>query len=373
MLQTHAKKIVLTGGHAATAAISVVEELLRRSGKTPLEIYWIGAKRAIEGKDIATIESQALPKLGVSTHLISAGRLQRKFNIWTVPSLAKIPAGFVSATNLIRKIKPDIILSFGGFAAFPVVFVGWVMGIPVILHEQTSSAGRANKFSSPFAKKIAVARVESLKHFPSNKVVVTGNPIMTQIAEISPKTKLASPSTIFVTGGSRGACTINNLVKPLLPKLLEKYIVIHQTGELDFEQFTKIKKSLPNALKENYEVYSQIDPMQIDGVFKRADVLVGRSGANTVSEIMAIHLPSIFIPIPFAYEDEQTKNAEFARGVGLAEVIPQKKATPQALWGLIEKTIKNWNSKVAKAARFESPDKKASSRLVDLVLGQLHI
>ena len=373
MLQTRSKKILLTGGHAATTAISVVEELIRRSRKYPLEIYWIGAKNAMEGKTVATLETEVLPRLGVVTNYISAGRLQRKFNIWTIPSLAKIPVGFVSAAYLLIRIKPDIILSFGGFAAFPVVFMGWVMGIPVILHEQTMTVGRANKFSSPFAKKIAVARPQSIKHFPSNKVVVTGNPIMTQITEISPKRKPGSPPTIFITGGSRGASTINSLIKYLLPELLKKYVVIHQTGQLDFEEFLKIQKSLPNTTRERYEVYSQIDPMKIDGVYKRTDVLVGRAGANTVSEILAIQIPSILIPIPFSYEDEQTKNAEFAKAAGLVEVLPQEKATPKVLLGLIEKTINNWESRVAKAAKYENPDKKASSRLVDLVFGQLHI
>ena len=224
-----------------------------------------------------------------------------------------------------------------------------------------------------FAKKIAVARPESLKHFPSQKTVITGNPIMTQILEITPKTKIGSPPTIFVTGGSRGASTINNLVKPILPKLLEKYIVIHQTGQLDFGEFSKFKKSLPVPTRQNYEVYSQIDPMQMDGVYKRADILVGRSGANTVSEVLALRIPSIFIPIPYTYEDEQNKNAEYAKGVGLAEILPQKKATPKSLGRLIEKTVTNWETEVGNAAKFKSPDKKASSRLVDLVFKELRI
>jgi len=371
MSQTRVKKILLTGGHAATVAISVVEKLLETSGKDHPQIYWIGAKKAMEGKTIATIESDVLPKLGVSTHLISAGKLQRKFNRWTIPALAKIPLGFVQAAKLLGKIKPDIILSFGGFAAFPVVFVGWLKGIPVILHEQTMTAGRANKLSVPFVKKIAVARPRSIKHFPSQKVVVTGNPIMSQIAGISPKTIMGEPGTIYITGGSRGASSLNSLIKPLLPKLLKKYVVIQQTGPLDFEEFTKIQRSLKGEDRKRYEVYSQINPMQIGEVYKRADILIGRSGASTVSEIMALHIPSIFIPLPFTYDNEQTKNAEYAKAEGLAEVLPQAKATPQALLGLIEKTFKNWELMVSKAAKFESPDKKASSNLVDLVLGEL--
>jgi UDP-N-acetylglucosamine--N-acetylmuramyl-(pentapeptide) pyrophosphoryl-undecaprenol N-acetylglucosamine transferase len=275
------------------------------------------------------------------------------------------------AGRLLATIKPDVILSFGGFAAFPVVFIGWVMGIPVVVHEQTMTVGRANKFSVPLAKKIAVARKEGLKHFPSSKAVVTGNPIMTQIAEIMPKTKLGTPPTIFVTGGSRGSTTINELIKPLLPKLLQKYVIIHQTGQLDFGRYREIQETLPAKLKGNYEVYSLIDPMQIDGVYKRADLLIGRSGANTCSETLALHLPSIFIPLPFAYQDEQTKNAGYAKKTGLAEVLPQPKATAGRLLELIEKTVRDWEKITARAKNIESLDKKASSKLVDLVLGEL--
>jgi UDP-N-acetylglucosamine--N-acetylmuramyl-(pentapeptide) pyrophosphoryl-undecaprenol N-acetylglucosamine transferase len=140
---------------------------------------------------------------------------------------------------------------------------------------------------------------------------------------------------------------------------------------LDFAEFEKLKKALPPKIRERYEVYSQIDPMQIDGVYKRADVLVGRAGANTVSEVMALHLPSILIPIPFSYEDEQTKNANYAKKIGIAETLPQDKASPQTLWQLVEETIKNWEKKVKKVAKHESPDRKASKRLVDLIFKEL--
>jgi UDP-N-acetylglucosamine--N-acetylmuramyl-(pentapeptide) pyrophosphoryl-undecaprenol N-acetylglucosamine transferase len=352
-------------------AISVVEELVRRSAKKPLQIYWIGARSAMEGKSVTTLESSVLPKLGVTTHLISAGRLQRRFNLWTVPSLAKIPLGFVQAAWILAKIRPDIVLSFGGFAAFPCVFWGWVMGIPVVLHEQTIAAGRANRLSAHFAKKIAVAREESLKYFPRGKCALVGNPIMTQIAETPPKTKLGSPPTLFVTGGSRGSQTINALIRKILPELLQRYIVVHQTGQIEYAEFAKLQKELPGGVRQRYEVYAQIDPMQIDGVYKRADVLVGRSGASTVSEVLALHLPSIFIPIPFSYEDEQTKNARYAKRLGTSEILGQEAATPETLLALINKTFSKWDAIVARTKTLKSPDKDASSRLVDLVLGML--
>lgn len=117
-----ARKIVLTGGHAATTAVATVEEILRRRENWGL--YWLGAKNAIEGKDVPTLDVEIFPKLSVSFNPIYAGRIQRKFSIWTIPSLLKIPVGFIQSLFLLKKIKPDLILSFGGFVSFPVVFWG---------------------------------------------------------------------------------------------------------------------------------------------------------------------------------------------------------------------------------------------------------
>ena len=130
--------MVFTGGHAATTAVAVVEEI-KDEGKE-WKLYWIGVKNAIEGKKVITLESEVLPRLGVKFIPITTGRLQRKFTFYTIPSLLKIPVGFVQSFYYLLKIKPKAVLSFGGFASFPVVFNSRLLGIPVIVHEQTSVA-----------------------------------------------------------------------------------------------------------------------------------------------------------------------------------------------------------------------------------------
>ena len=161
------KKIVLTGGHAATTAIAVIEELLRRKESGVFnEIYWIGAKYALEGRKIRTLESTTIPKLGVRSFNIISGRIQKRFSVWTIPSLFKIPIGFFHALYILAKIKPNLILSFGGYSAFPVVVVGKMMNIPIVIHEQTMVYGLANKISSSLATKVTLARKESLEFFP---------------------------------------------------------------------------------------------------------------------------------------------------------------------------------------------------------------
>lgn len=146
-------RIVLTGGHAGTTAIAVIEELIRRR-EINWDIYWIGAKKAFEGKSISTLESLHLPKLGVKHYTIISGRLQRKFTPWTIPSLIKIPISFFHAWKVLKQINPRVIISFGGYSAFPVVVAGALKRIPTVIHEQTAAVGRANKLSALFANNL---------------------------------------------------------------------------------------------------------------------------------------------------------------------------------------------------------------------------
>ena len=360
------EKILLTGGHAGTTAMAVVEEILRRR-KGNIDIYWIGVKTAFEGYSVRSLESEYLLKLNVKSYFIQAGRLQRKFTLWTVPALLKIPVGFLQSLLLILKIKPNVVLSFGGFASFPVVFWSRVLGIPVVVHEQTAVAGRANLVNAWFANKIAVSRKNSLSYFPLSKTVLTGNPIMTQIWEVPVKDKKSNLTTVYITGGSRGSIAINDAVLEALDSLLEKYYLIHQTGQLDFERVKAAWSRLDRFYRERYEVYPVIDPMQIDGVYRRADIVVSRAGANTVSEIIVVKRPAVLIPLPFSYLNEQSENAKLAVKYGIAIILPQDKLTGFSLKKKIDYLDRNWSFFVNRVKNKESPDKNAASALFNLL------
>jgi UDP-N-acetylglucosamine--N-acetylmuramyl-(pentapeptide) pyrophosphoryl-undecaprenol N-acetylglucosamine transferase len=362
------RRIVLTGGHAGTTAIATIE-VLKKSKTYAWEIYWIGSTKSLEGKDIPTLESKELPKLNVKCYSIIAGRIQRRFTFWTIPSLLRIPFGFLDSLRLLSKIRPDVILSFGGFAAFPVVVVGWLLGMPVIVHEQTAVTGLANKYSSFFARKIALARPESRKYFNnSDKCVVVGNPITSIYTKIGLKEKIGTPPVILFSGGSRASTALNTIIAKILPDLLSKYKVIHQTGYLDFAKFERIYKGLSPKSRERYQFFSAVSPYQMANYFKEADIIVGRAGANTVAQIMAIKRPAILIPIPFSYLDEQTENAKFAEKFGIAKIVKQKDLTPERLLTEIKDTFSNWDKIFNLARKKNSPDVEAASKLVDLVL-----
>lgn len=366
MKKNKARRIVLTGGHAATTAISVAEEM-KKDKKVLWDIYWIGSRRAIEGSRIPTLESKAFPALGIKSFNIISGRIQRSFSFWTIPAIFKIPLGFIQAFQILSQINPEVILSFGGHAAFPVVIGAFIKGIPIIIHEQTSSIGRVNKYSSFFAKKIAIAREKSMPFFPKEKTTVVGNPVMSSILGVGLKKVKSARLSVFVTCGSRGSQAINKVLASSLPEILKEFYLIHQTGALDYSEFLKIKNNLPREIKERYQVYSNIDPLKIHAFFDNADIIIARAGANTVSEILAVKRPAILIPLPLSYKNEQLENAMHAKSIGLARVINQDKLTPETLLKTIVEVKNNLGKISDKIKDYNSPDREASKKLVELI------
>lgn len=354
-------RIVLTGGHAATTALAVIQELTTSHPRW--DLYFIGSKYAIEGKKAFTLEYEILPKFDVKFIPLNSGRLQRKFTFYTIPSLLKIPIGFIQALVHLVSIKPKIILSFGGFAAFPVVLVGKMLGIPIIIHEQTAAAGRANLATYKFASKVALSRNSSVQYFKDSNYKIVGNPTVKEILNVKKKLSLSYPPVIFITGGSRGSKNINDVIEKTLPFLLTKYKVIHLTGELDYQRFEKIRSNLTGSGLRNYEVYSRIMPMEMAKFYARADLVVARAGANTVSEIVSTKRPSILIPLPISYLDEQAKNAEYASDLGIAKVVPQKNISQKILIREIDMMANKFNE-IVRNANYENPDVNASKRLV---------
>lgn len=356
------KKIVITGGHLAPA-MAVIEELRKRGG---WEIYYLGRKYAMEGEKILSEESKIIPNLGVKFIPVAAGRLQRRFTSWTIPSLLRVPVGFFQSLIFLWRIKPKVICSFGGYVSVPVVVAGWLLRIPILTHEQTVVFGLASKMNSFFANKVAVSFPQSLSYFPKDKVILTGNPLRKEIFEIIkpswfPVDQSSSYPIIYITGGNQGSHVINMAVVEILPKLLEKYIVIHQTGEKDYQQ-------MANKSQERYLVVPYVGPEEIGWVLNKASLIVSRAGANTVCEIAALGKPALFIPIPWSYQDEQTKNAQMLVESGIAEILPQSELSGASLFAKISKmagNLDNYQRNVAQAKKLVELD--AAQKIVEQI------
>ena len=347
-------KIIICGGHL-TPALSVINKLKIENhelwGKD--QVLFVGRKYPLEGETTVSAEQKIIAQMGIPFIPLTTGRLQRKFTRYTIPSLLKIPIGFFQALWWTKKFKPDIILSFGGYVALPVVVAGWFLRVPIVTHEQTVVSGLANKIIGMLAKKICVSWPGSVKNFPASKVILTGNPVRREIFEIK-KTPLLPVShalypMIYVTGGSLGSHWINEAVLQCLPQLLEKYVVVHQCGESEkYRDWEKLKAQsaswrtkLKRELKERYFLTKYVEPEDIGWVLNRADLVVSRAGANILAELAALGKPALFIPIPWASGDEQTKNAQMLADVGIAEILPQRELDGKRLFAEISKMIKN--------------------------------
>lgn len=312
-------KILLTGTHFTTAT-ATIEELQKFQD---IKLVYVGRATTREGDSSPSVESTELPKLGVKFIPITAGRLRRNFDVYTIISFLKIPIGFIEAPFILLKEKPDVVLSFGGYVGVPLVIWSWLLSIPIIIHEQTLVSGLANKISSIFADKIAVSFEED-QGFPKEKVVLTGNPIRGEILETKVRRKSLLP-TILVTGGNQGAHVLNLAVLECLDELTKKAYVIHQTGDSKFHDF----ESLETRQNSRYEVYKWIPNMA--ETLAKVDLVIGRAGINTLLELAYLGIPTLAVPLPYLYKDEQMKNAKYFEKLGLVKILPQSKLSGAAL------------------------------------------
>lgn len=333
------KRLVITGGHL-TPALALINEI--KKDDSDWQIYYFGRKYALEGSKEESFEYKTVSQLeGVKFIPLVAGKLQRRWTRYAILHLIKIPVGFFMALVWLLKIRPSLIVSFGGYLSVPVVASGWLLGIPSITHEQTAAMGLANKINSFFVKKIAVSFPSLLKEIGSKKVVWTGNPLRPEVfrkeppksSRLWPKINFQKP-LLYVTGGKTGSVTINRVIKKALPQLTKKFFVLHQIG---------LDPSAKPTRRKNYLAVRFVENGDIGWVLNRAALVISRAGANTVLELAALAKPAILIPIPWSAGDEQRKNAQFLKKLGLAEIIEQDQFDEKTLLTTIAKMMKNQN------------------------------
>lgn len=331
-------KILITGTHF-TPAVAVINELKKFNG---VEIVYVGRKTSLEGDETKSVESKLLPQLGIKFTPLITGRLQRNFTLYTIPSLLKLPIGLIQSIYIILSQKPQVILSFGGYVAVPIVIAGWFASIPVIIHEQTFFPGLANKISAYFANKIAVSFEES--GFKGEKVVVTGNPIRKEIVEASLEASVEQKKSlpnILIVGGNQGSHIINLVIEQSLSQLQKIATLYHQTGDSKYKDFERLNK-LRNT---SYHVFKFINEDWVK-ILKKADLVISRAGINTLSELALLGKPALVIPIP---NKEQNKNAKVFEEIGLSETLTQTNLSEETLIKSVKKMLQNLSNLKKKA------------------------
>lgn len=335
-------KVLITGGHV-TPALAVIDELKN------CEVVFVGREYALTSDSTKSFEYNEIQKKGIRFIDLQAGRLTRVMSLKTLLNILKIPAGFIVAEAVLRKERPDVVLSFGGYIALPVSVMAFLRKIPIITHEQTVRPGSANRLIGLLAKRVFVSFPESKKFFSDKKVVQSGNPIRREIFEVieSINNFKSEKPVLLVTGGSLGSHDLNSLVFRILPELLKKYVVIHQTGNAtEFSDFDKSKK----ITDPNYFPFKHIGSDLIGFVFKKSDLVLCRAGANTVFELLAMRKPSILVPLPWSAFGEQQKHAEYMKNLGTAEIFEQGMSSGELLklinsmFGSLEKYRKNFDT-----------------------------
>ena len=325
-----------TGGHTSVG-LAVAEAL----GAGGAEVHWIGSYEGVEARRV--------PEAGLPFHPISTGKLRRYWDRKNVTDLLlRVPAGFVQSGRLLRRLKPAVLFSAGGFVSVPPALAARALGIPVVVHEQTAVPGLANRITARFAARIAVAFESAGRGFPAGRVVLTGNPVRREVLGGSREAALEqfgfdpAVSLVYVTGGAQGSHRINRVVGEALPRLLAICQVLHQCGDNaetgDHAWLLERARALPPASRRRYAVRPYVGA-ELRDVYAAAALLVGRSGAGTVTECCSLGVPAVFIPLPGASGDEQTANARLVEAAGGAVVLPQGVLTPERLTDTLRRLL----------------------------------
>jgi UDP-N-acetylglucosamine--N-acetylmuramyl-(pentapeptide) pyrophosphoryl-undecaprenol N-acetylglucosamine transferase len=324
------KQIILTGGGTAghvTPNIALIPKLKELG----YDIHYVGS---YEG-----IEKELIKPFNIPYHGISSGKLRRYFSVKNFTDPFRVLKGFMEARTLIKKLKPDIIFSKGGFVTVPVVVASKAYKVPAIIHESDMTPGLANKLAFPSAVKICCNFPETLKYLPSNKGVLTGSPVREELFKGNKSVALEMCSftedkpVILVLGGSLGSVAINHAIRQLLPELLEQYQIIHICGK------NKVDSSL-----DNLKGYVQFEYLQEDfkDVIALADLVISRAGANAICELVALRKPNLLIPLTLkSSRGDQILNAQSFEKQGFSLVLNEEDLTKDSLLESIQSLQKN--------------------------------
>jgi len=321
------KKIIITGTHL-TPALELINQL--KEDSINWDITYIGRKYNSSVDSIPSIESQTIPNLNIKFYGFQSGKYDRRWLPNTISGIPQTIKSFLQINKLVKKIKPDITVSFGGYISTPVIISSFLNKISSITHEQTNTLSLATKINSFFVNKIATSFNSKIKN---SKYVITGNLLRREIFDARSKhfesLNIKKP-IIYITGGNQGSAIINQVVDQILPELSKNYFIIHQTGQQSHIQNQ-------NSLQLNY-----IDINDIGWVLNHAKIIISRSGANTCQEIMALSKNSILIPLKISQQNEQMINAKIVKKhlPNQTIIIPEISFNSQILFDSINKLSK---------------------------------
>jgi UDP-N-acetylglucosamine--N-acetylmuramyl-(pentapeptide) pyrophosphoryl-undecaprenol N-acetylglucosamine transferase len=318
------KKIIMTGGGTAghvTPNIALMPAL-KEAG---YEIEYIGSYNGME--------KELIEKEGIKYYGIASGKLRRYFDWKNFSDPFRVLHGYFQARRLLRKLKPDVVFSKGGFVSVPVVLAAKAKHIPAIIHESDMTPGLANKIAMKGATNVCCNFPETVKYLPADKAVLSGSPIRQELLHGNREAAYtftgfhADKPILLIIGGSLGSVFVNNAVRGSLDTLLKTFQIIHLCGKGNLDD------SLNNI--EGYRQYEFISK-ELPDLFAAADLIISRAGANSICELLALHKPNILIPLSRnASRGDQILNARSFEKQGFSYVIEEEDVTPESLTAAI--------------------------------------
>ena len=351
-----AHKIILTGGGTAghvTPNMALLPHLKERG----YDIAYIGTVDGIEKKLLADFD--------LRYYGISAGKLRRYFDPKNFSDPFRVIKGYGQAHRILKKERPDIIFSKGGFVSVPVIHAAASLKIPCILHESDLTPGLANRLCIPFAKKICCNFPETLQYLPENKTVLTGTPIREELRRGNAEAGRAfcgftdEKPVIMVLGGSLGAGSINDTIRGALDDLLKDFQIVHICGD---DKMDNLMLSVPGYRQFEYV------KAELKDLFALSDVVVSRAGANSICELLALKKPNVLIPLSIKNSrGDQLLNAYSFEKQGFSVVIEDEDMDEDILAERIRSVYRDREQYISQMLSSGQPD--AIRTILDLIDG----
>lgn len=349
-----------TGGHIYPA-LAIATSLRTQYNA---EILFLGSDDGLE--------KELVPAAGLRLVTVKAGKLRRYVSLETITGVMRVPLGMGQAVGIVRKFRPDVAFTSGGYVAVPAALASRVNGVPVLMHQQDVPPNLSNRLAAPLATRISVAFADSLPYFPARKTLLLGNPIrqvMLDVRGTSPRAARAElgldveTPLLLVTGGSQGARHLNQVVCQALPNLLERCQVLQISGKDLYNetraQADSLLADLDEALRQRYRLVAYLNA-EMPVALQASDLVLCRSGASTLTELAILGKPSVLVPLsPSVGGPAQQENAAMFERKQAASVIADDILKPEILVERVLSIITS-NTQIAAMAQaagtFARPD-----------------
>lgn len=314
-----------TGGHVFPA-LAIASELKDRG----ITVLYVGGKRGLESK--------LVPQSAIPFFTVDSGQVKNQGLFKMFQTIFKLCKGILWSTSFLLKEKPDAVIGVGGYISFPICFSAWALRIPLYLQEQNVSVGIANRVLGQVARNIFIGFDRAKQYFPHKKTIWTGNPLRKKFYGTNIQPIQIDKPVLLILGGSQGAYAINSVILQYLEKfreLLPTLSILHQTGEKDFD---RVRATYQTKFSGTYAIFPFISDML--KAYQEASIIVARAGALTVTEIIQVKRPTLFIPYPRKGQNDQTANAYLLKENGCAEVVEEGPNFDERFWTTFQSILK---------------------------------